>query len=288
MKMFFILWVLVGLTLCNFAIARSSRISVAPSKDGEIIINLNPLYFDYKTDTLSSIIRAVLPPSIMNKDGKLNRGLVIAEQYTADNSIIKIPKDTIYSGFNSGLKLINDADNAGSEFLYPFDVHKVTMKLFVSEESESGKYSPVPFAIDCSKCYFEGSRLKISEHIGPDLSHELKITIKRSLPIKLFCIFINAIILTVAICVLIMAVRITRSFFRTDIAPVLGFIGGLLFALPAVRNLQPTIPPIGVILDYCGFFEAEFMLIIALIVVLVAWLRRTPISKVKSHKSGKL
>ncbi len=53
----------------------------------------------------------------------------------------------------------------------------------------------------------------------------------------------------------------------------MGFIAGLLFAFPAIRGAQPRVPPMGVIVDYFGFFCDEFILIGTLIVVMIAWLR---------------
>jgi hypothetical protein len=41
---------------------------------------------------------------------------------------------------------------------------------------------------------------------------------------------------------------------REPVPPTIGFSIGLLFALPAMRNTQPEVPPIGVAVDVLGFF----------------------------------
>jgi hypothetical protein len=73
--------------------------------------------------------------------------------------------------------------------------------------------------------------------------------------------------------VLVLAIRVAH---RKDEAPeisTMGFIAGLLFAFPAIRSAQPRVPPMGVIVDYFGFFCDEVILIATLIVVMIAWLR---------------
>ena len=45
--------------------------------------------------------------------------------------------------------------------------------------------------------------------------------------------------------------------------PTIGFSAGLLFALPAVRNVQPGAPVIGCTMDVAGFFWAMFLVAVA-------------------------
>jgi hypothetical protein len=51
-------------------------------------------------------------------------------------------------------------------------------------------------------------------------------------------------------------VALDHAFFRPrePSAPAIGFAIALLFALPAMRNTQPEVPPIGVAVDVLGFF----------------------------------
>lgn len=39
--------------------------------------------------------------------------------------------------------------------------------------------------------------------------------------------------------------------------PTIAVNAALLFALPALRNTQPGVPPVGALIDVCGFFWNE-------------------------------
>jgi hypothetical protein len=52
------------------------------------------------------------------------------------------------------------------------------------------------------------------------------------------------------------------------------FMTALLFALPAVRNLQPYVPPIGGLTDFLSFFWAEALVAGSLSTVVFCWLFR--------------
>jgi hypothetical protein len=75
------------------------------------------------------------------------------------------------------------------------------------------------------------------------------------------------------ILVLVLATRVSRKKKKAPEVATMGFIGGLLFAYPAIRGSQPRVPPMGVLSDYYGFFWNEFILIFALAVVMIAWVR---------------
>jgi hypothetical protein len=51
-------------------------------------------------------------------------------------------------------------------------------------------------------------------------------------------------------------------------------IAGMLFALPAVRNLQPGVPPLGGLSDFLSFFWAESLVAISLPILFFVWLTR--------------
>lgn len=54
----------------------------------------------------------------------------------------------------------------------------------------------------------------------------------------------------------------------------MAFCAALLFAFPAIRNVQPFAPPMGVLSDYLGFFWAESLVAVTLLIKLNMWLRR--------------
>jgi hypothetical protein len=45
----------------------------------------------------------------------------------------------------------------------------------------------------------------------------------------------------------------------------------LIFGLPALRNIQPNVPPVGVLGDYFSFIWAELFVAAAAIMMAVTW-----------------
>jgi hypothetical protein len=55
---------------------------------------------------------------------------------------------------------------------------------------------------------------------------------------------------------------------------LVGALGAIVFALPALRNALPGAPPLGVRADVLVFFWAELAAVIALSLFIAAWARR--------------
>ena len=79
--------------------------------------------------------------------------------------------------------------------------------------------------------------------------------------------------LLVAVGFLKMVLKLAKSHSPPDINEM-AFGGALLFAFPAIRNIEPFVPPMGVLSDFVGFFWAESIVAIALIIHLYCWLQR--------------
>jgi hypothetical protein len=56
--------------------------------------------------------------------------------------------------------------------------------------------------------------------------------------------------------------------------PTIAFVTGMLFALPAVRNVQPGVPGIGSTADVVGFFWNMMMVALAAALLLVNYIRK--------------
>lgn len=222
---------------------------------------------------LTSRITARLPPSLIESNAMVADDYYLIEKYTVGNSLLKIRKNTPFEAYNNTITLTHMVTHAGVQWLYPFDEHNAKLKVIFAKATTTSELGmqALPTTIDCQECFFDGFDLNIQTMQNPDNSQEFFIHITRSLPRKAFIIFINLMMLSVAIFILIMAIRLVRHPKRPDIGN-LGFIGGLLFALPAVRNLQPNVPPVGILIDYLGFFEAEILIASSLILVIIAWL----------------
>jgi hypothetical protein len=78
------------------------------------------------------------------------------------------------------------------------------------------------------------------------------ITFNRTKSTRFFSIFI--VILMWLLSGMVLALSIDHTFIRPcePVPPTIGFVVSMLFALPAVRNTQPEMPPIGVAVDVLG------------------------------------
>ncbi|MBU6422753.1 MAG: DUF4436 domain-containing protein, partial [Chloroflexi bacterium] len=98
------------------------------------------------------------------------------------------------------------------------------------------------------------------------------VTITRSRTTLVFAIFIMfAMALVTAVVVTVVALMILQR--RKFEFGILGWIAGLLFALPAVRNVMPGIPGVGALSDFVVLFWALGCLVAAMVWICVTWIR---------------
>jgi hypothetical protein len=72
---------------------------------------------------------------------------------------------------------------------------------------------------------------------------------------------------------LAMAIR-ARTAEKTDLLPLSVSIT-LIFGLPALRNIQPGVPPVGALVDYVTFIWAELIVAASAVIIMWTWLLRT-------------
>jgi hypothetical protein len=79
--------------------------------------------------------------------------------------------------------------------------------------------------------------------------------------------------LSLALSILLMSARALTSDDKIELLP-LSLCVSLLFGLPALRNAQPAVPPLGVLGDYISFIWAEMIVAASAIIVIWTWLIR--------------
>ncbi|MBE1159563.1 DUF4436 family protein [Dyella acidiphila] len=238
------------------------------------VIDINLVSFDPIIGDVQGRLTVVWPKSMLTKDFGLYRDVRLLEGDSINDSIWDMRGNEPFVTFNSTIKTLSEVDGVGSPHHYPFDVHRIHMKIGLVTPSADGQgWQPLPFEVDCTKCSFEGFSVTTHGHFDKQGYYSVQFTMHRTRPAMAFAIGLNVVMVLIAFIVLIMALRISRSDEAPEIAS-LGFIGGLLFAMPAVRDLQPRIPSMGLMIDYLGFFWAEGFLAVALLIVMVCWLKR--------------
>jgi hypothetical protein len=73
---------------------------------------------------------------------------------------------------------------------------------------------------------------------------------------------------------LAMAIRAITTTERADLLP-LSVSVSLIFGLPALRNIQPGVPPVGALVDYVSFIWAELTVAASAVIIVWTWLLRS-------------
>lgn len=158
---------------------------------------------------------------------------------------------------------------------YPFDVHTANFEVLVTATASEETIIPLNMNFSAAMPGFNIDAIENKASEGIPNYFSVDITIGRSTTTRIFAIFIMAAMWIVSLSVLFMTwVIFTRR--RKMETTIFTFISTLIFALPAVRNIQPGIPPIGTLSDFIAFFWAEIMAIACLLVVVYCWLRKDP------------
>ena len=87
-------------------------------------------------------------------------------------------------------------------------------------------------------------------------------------------VLINLMMTALAWSVLAMALQVTTAKRPFDLLP-LSMSMTLIFGLPALRNVQPGVPPVGAFSDYVTFIWAELIVAVSAVVTVWHWLLRT-------------
>jgi Domain of unknown function (DUF4436) len=87
-------------------------------------------------------------------------------------------------------------------------------------------------------------------------------------------VLINLMMTGLAVSVLAMVLQVTTTKGQFDLVP-LSMSLSLIFGLPALRNVQPGVPPVGAFSDYVTFIGAELIVAVSAVVTVWQWVLRT-------------
>ncbi len=79
------------------------------------------------------------------------------------------------------------------------------------------------------------------------------------------------IMMCLAVSLLAMVLQATAIEGQSTLLP-LSLSVSLIFGLPALRNLEPSVPPVGVFGDYVSFIWADLIVAVSTVVVVWRWI----------------
>ena len=167
-----------------------------------------------------------------------------------------------------------DADLQGSIRNYPFD--RFVLRMLVSAtattaEAVDGGALPLRLTV------WDGEPAWNMRVVGSFSSTapgtELTFQLDRRTPLIFFACAIYGVMILLAVSAVTISTRTWIDPTRAE-ATLIGALGAMVFALPALRNSLPGSPPLGVGADIFIFLWAELAVAASLAIVVAAWVRK--------------
>ena len=173
---------------------------------------------------------------------------------------------------------VRELDLAGDTIVsYPFDAYKLTVRV----SSFEGMVSPgeaVP-NIPVSLRIWEGMPAWIvsthSVRNSSDPVREVEIRVRRSGAARFLAVAMYVAMSVIGCAALTLGVLVFLGVRRME-TTLTGALGAMVFALPALRNVMPGAPPLGVRADILVFLWAELAVVVGLALFVWRWARSGP------------
>jgi hypothetical protein len=133
------------------------------------------------------------------------------------------------------------------------------------------------FTATFSGIKFEGT---VTEDETYKLMHTT-IEMRRANNVIILSLIVMTVMFVLAVSVMGMVLHVTASPGEVNLVP-LSLCVALIFGLPALRNVQPSVPGMGVLSDYISFIWAELMVSISAITLAWIWITRSRASRILS------
>jgi hypothetical protein len=238
----------------------------APASDASVKLYLQPIQIDAVNESMqvriSVVPRTNATATIADRDLllKIERGKQVEHVQIRANQ--PLPEVTFDFDLHEG----NVRD-------YPLDRYVSVMTLAASEQGQDGSERPLPIHVTAWEGLL-GSDAKAKSVATPRPEElQLQFTVSRTGAVSFFGIAIYGAMIVMMFCALVIGTLVFVGVRRIEVTLV-GALGAMIFALPAVRNALPGAPPLGVRADILIFFWAELGAIIALCLFITAWARQ--------------
>lgn len=213
---------------------------------------------------------AVKPEGTYVKDERLTKDLKFFTGIESGKSEVTLEKNRIPDSVTGSISIVK-----GRVSDYPFDVHSSDFYLFFTNPKDEKEEIPmaVNFYGAISGYNIDADYVPKTEFESSDIYMGLRVTVSRSVITKSFSIFLMIAMWLIGLVVFTMTMVVVWQPRPIEFG-MFTLIAGMLFALPAVRNLQPSVPPLGGLSDFLSFFWAETLVAISMPILFFTWLTR--------------
>ena len=121
------------------------------------------------------------------------------------------------------------------------------------------------------------SGIKFTGAVNQDDTYKLMhttIAMRRANNVITLSLIVMTVMSVLAISIVAMVLHVTATPGEINLLP-LSLCVALIFGLPALRNVQPSVPPVGALSDYISFIWAELMVSISAIALAWIWINRS-------------
>ena len=210
------------------------------------------------------------PEGTYAKDARLAKDLKFFTGIESGKSEVTLEKNRIPDSVTGSLSIVS-----GKVSDYPFDRHTSDFYLFFTNPKDEKEEIPmvINFYGAISGYNIDVDYIPKTEFESSDTYMGLRVTVSRSVITKSFSIFLMIAMWLIGLVVFTMTMVVVWQP-RTIEFGMFTFTAAMLFALPAVRGLQPSIPPIGGLSDFLSFFWAESLVAVSMPILFFTWLTR--------------
>jgi hypothetical protein len=242
---------------------RASEIVFGAEADQALVrLYLQAVDIDPLNDSIQIRI-SVLPNAAGSKIADRDYTLHIWHDDQVDDLAIEkghpLPETTLQVNLQDG-----DAHN------YPLDTYAFSVALKAVENAVAGQELPIRLTAWDSLTDFKLNRVTAT---GESSGLMVGLSVQREGAESFFAIALYGAMLVMASCALTIGTLVFLRKRRIEVS-MIGALGAIIFALPALRHSLPGSPPMGIWLDVLIFFWAELAAIMALCLFVAAWALR--------------
>lgn len=210
------------------------------------------------------------PEGTYAKDGRLTKELKFFTGIETGKAEVTLDKNRIPDTVTGIISIVK-----GKVSDYPFDVHSSDFYLFFTNPKDEKEEIPmaVNFYGAIAGYNVDADYIPKAEFESSDSYIGLRVNVSRSVITKSFSIFLMIAMWLIGLVVFIMTMVVVWQPRPIEFG-MFTLIAGMLFALPAVRNLQPSVPPLGGLTDFLSFFWAESLVAVSMPILFFTWLTR--------------
>lgn len=216
--------------------------------------------------------RITIKPSddLLDDAGRLNEPVSVSVNGAQEGTTRTFPAGETTSIFEVSLPLKD-----GNTSRYPFDNYRGSAIVVVTIES-GGKRVAVPSTIEAQSIVTDfnlsGQPSAEFDPAGQQIS-EVELEATRPATTTVYAVWLMILMWGLAVTGLLLVWAVVIWMVDLPFWAV-GYLVGVLFALPQLRDSLPGRPPPGTIFDYGSFYWSVTLIGVNLILVLVVWLRR--------------